>query len=113
MKWPKGFKTPWMSRAQLRVLKRVRDTKVRLWHTDISLSTIRSLSKRGLVDTRRGGRVVVTILGRLRLRGPWPAKSAQADRATRDGRVMSDGAGVASAASGEGSADVDLTEQGA
>ncbi|MEE8428551.1 MAG: hypothetical protein V3S33_03505 [Gammaproteobacteria bacterium] len=84
-----------MTRHQLEVLEKISlagRAGIRLWHTDINLATIRSLAKRGFVDTRVGGRVVVMRAGRRRLKQPWPALQPTGDQKDRQG---SDGEGAA------------------
>ena len=76
-------RTPWMTRNQMEVLDAIRkegSTGVDLWGTDMKLSTIRSLEKRGLVDTRSGGRVVATKAGKKRLNEPWPDQQPVGDQ---------------------------------
>jgi len=75
--------TPWMTRHQLEILESIRKhgrLGLPLWHTDINLSTIRSLAKRGLVDTASRGRIVITRAGKHRLRQPWPAQQPTGDQ---------------------------------
>ncbi len=65
----------WMTHNQLEVLEKIAATGrqgIKLWYTDLALATIRSLCKRGLADTRRNGRIVVTWAGKRRLKEPWP-----------------------------------------
>ena len=85
--------TPWLTRNQLEVLDAIRMVDgVSLWYTDLSVSTIRSLAKRGLVDTASGGRIVVTKAGRKRLKQPWPERSSTGDQ---NGRNAGDDVGSA------------------
>ena len=84
----KKRKTPWLTRHQLEVLDSIRKHGrggVPLWHTSISLSSIRSLAKRGLVDTASRGRIVITRAGKHRLHQPWPAESSTGDQKARGG----------------------------
>lgn len=105
----------WLTRHQLVILESIArsgSAGVSLWKTDISGATIRSLAKRGFLDTRSGGRIVVTHLGRKRLRQPWPAEQSAGDQKDR---VSADGSGVSSVApvaSGDSSQADALTEQG-
>ena len=83
----KKRKTPWMTRHQLEVLDGIRThgrSGVPLWYTDISLSSIRSLAKRGLVDTASRGRIVITRAGKRRLNQPWPAEQPTGDQKDRN-----------------------------
>jgi len=83
----------WLSRSQLEVLAGIRAlgrSGLDLWGGEVNLATLRSLSKRRLVDTRRGGRVVITRAGKRRLRGPWPAEDARRDRARASGSGSDD-----------------------
>ena len=105
----------WLTFHQLKVLQKIaqrgRDG-MQLWQAEISLATIRSLWKRGFVDTRSGGRVVATYLGRKRLRQPWPAQQPigdQKDRALADG---SGGSSISPVASGDASQQSTLTAEG-
>ena len=85
--------TPWLTRNQLEVLDAIRMVDgIRLWYTDLSVSTIRSLSKRGLLDTAPGGRIVVTRAGRKRLKQPWPDPQSTGDQ---NGRNAADDVGSA------------------
>ncbi len=98
----------WMTRHQLEVLDSIQKhgrRGVPLWFTDLALSTIRSLSKRGFVDTRRRGRVVATRAGKRRLSRPWPGVQPtgdQKDRSDAGGSAQSEIACVASDAHGHG-----------
>lgn len=70
-------KAAWLTWKQCSVLDSIAkhgSRGVLLWYTDISLSTIRSLAKRGFVDTRSGNRVIATRAGKRRLLEPWPAE---------------------------------------
>lgn len=65
----------WLTYNQLQVLDTIAKhgrQGVYLFYTDLSLATIRSLFKRGLIDTRRKGRIVATRAGKRRLKQPWP-----------------------------------------
>jgi hypothetical protein len=76
----------WMTRKQLEVLDSIRKhgrRGVPLWHTDINLASIRSLAKRGLIDTRRRGRIVITRAGKSRLSQPWPPVQPTGDQKDR------------------------------
>ena len=102
----KKTKTPWLTRNQLMILSDIRANGragIDLWGGDINLSTIRSLSKRGMIDTRSGGRVVVTRAGKRRLRQPWPAQQPVGDQKDRGGVSVSGKAEIAPVASGEAS----------
>ncbi len=82
----------WMTRHQLVVLQSIAGGGrggVPLWNTDLSGSTIRSLAKRGFVDTRSGGRIVATCLGRKRLRQPWPAQQPAGEQKDRGDEPVS------------------------
>ena len=66
----------WLTRNQLETLEVIRKDGrlgIPLWHTDINLTTIHSLAKRGLVDSRSHFDVVITRAGKARLRQPWPS----------------------------------------
>ena len=66
----------WLTRHQLETLEVIRKdgrSGIPLWHTDINLTTIHSLAKRGLVDSRSHFDVVITRAGKARLRQPWPS----------------------------------------
>ncbi len=83
--WPFWRKElPWMTHSQLVALEDVAGAGragVLIFGTEINLATIRSLLKRDCIDTRRGGRVVATRLGRWRLRQPWPEARSRRDHA--------------------------------
>lgn len=94
----------WLTRHQLEILKSINEHGrggVPLWHTDISLSTIRSLAKRGYVDTRSRSRVVATSHGRRRLTQPWPQEQPTGDQKDR-GDVVASGAAEIAPADAEG-----------
>ena len=79
-------KAAWMTRRQLEVLETIRKhgrRGVLLWYTDINLSSIRSLAKRGMVDTRSKGRIICTRLGKRRLSQPWPTLQPLGDKKAR------------------------------
>ncbi len=111
----KKQKTPWMTRHQLEVLDAIRThgrSGVPLWFTDISLSSIRSLAKRGLVDTASRGRIVITRAGKHRLNQPWPAEQPTGDQKGRGGGQGSNVVGIgAPEATGEASVGETLTER--
>lgn len=94
----------WLTRNQLEVLQTIAAhgrRGVYLFYTDLSLATIRSLFKRGLVDTRRRGRIVATWRGKRRLKGPWPTTNAAVGSAVSPGMSASGGSRVDSGASQE------------
>ncbi len=98
-------KAAWMTRHQLEVLRSIRQhgrRGVLLWYTDINLSTLRSLAKRGMIDTRSRGRIVCTRLGRLRLSQPWPAVQPAGDLKDSGDVVASGAAEVAPATAESG-----------
>lgn len=73
----------WITRHQLEVLEAISlpgRAGIRLWRTNLSLATIRSLAKRGFVDTAKNGRVVITNAGKRRLNEPWPAQQPTGDQ---------------------------------
>jgi hypothetical protein len=79
-------KAAWMTRRQLEVLETIRKhgrRGVLLWYTEINLSSIRSLAKRGMVDTRSKGRIICTRLGKRRLSQPWPTLQPTGDQKDR------------------------------
>jgi len=91
-------KAAWMTRRQLEVLETIRKhgrRGVLLWYTDINLSSIRSLAKRGMVDTRSRGRIVCTRLGKRRLSQPWPTLQPTGDQKDRGDVVASGAAEIA------------------
>ncbi len=103
----------WMTRHQLEVLDSIYKhgrRGVPLWFTDLALSTIRSLSKRGFVDTRRRGRVVATRAGKKRLSQPWPAAQPTGDQKDTQSANGSNVSSIAPAASGDALAKENLTE---
>ena len=105
----------WMTRHQLEVLDSIAKhgrSGVPLWHTDINLSSIRSLAKRGYVDTRSRGRIVATRAGKKRLSQPWPASQPAGDQKQRPVVSGSGVTQIAPVASGEASAHDPLTGQG-
>lgn len=78
----------WLTRHQLGVLDSIAkqgSNGILIWGGGRSLSTLRSLAKRGFVDTRSGGRIVATYRGRKRLRQPWPADQPTGDQKDRSG----------------------------
>ncbi len=104
--------TAWMTRQQLLVLESVAKTGragIRLWFTDINLSTLRSLSKRGLVDTRSGGRIVATRSGKKRLDQAWPDRPSTSDQKGTESGHGSNVQAIAPEASGEASTRRPLT----
>lgn len=65
----------WLTRNQLLTLQGIGKngrSGIPLWNTDIKLSTIRSLAKRGFVASRSQFEVVITRAGKARLCEPWP-----------------------------------------
>lgn len=97
-------RSDWLTRRQLEVLYAIRQHGrggVLLWYTSISLSTIRSLAKRDMVDTRSRGRIVCTRLGRRRLSQPWPTVQPTGDQKDR-GDVVASGAGEVAPVASEG-----------
>lgn len=107
--------SPWLTRHQLEVLDSIAQhgwRGVPLWYTGISLSTIRSLAKRGYVDTRARGRIIATRAGKRRLKQPWPIEQPTGDQKDRAGS----GAAVVPIVQSEGAAAVSsrdsLTESG-
>ncbi len=93
----KKQKSPWMTRHQLEVLDGIRThgrSGVPLWYTDINLSSIRSLAKRGYVDTASRGRIVITRAGKHRLRQPWPPEQPTGDQKDRDAAKGSNVVGI-------------------
>ena len=73
----------WLTRNQLETLEVIRKdgrSGIPLWHTDINLTTIHSLAKRGLVDSRSHFDVVITRAGKARLRQPWPSVQPTGDQ---------------------------------
>jgi len=106
---------PWLTVNQLETLNTIYESKVsyrfrtvrgiRLWYTAISLSTIRSLAKRGYVDTASKGRIVATSRGIHRLRQPWPASQSAVDQKQAPGMSGSREGKSASAASQAASQD--------
>lgn len=84
---------PWLTRRQLKVLKKIADTGangILIWHTDINVATMRSLCKRGFADTASRGRLIATKAGKSRLRQPWPPESVQGDHKQEAGSSVSD-----------------------
>ena len=83
---------------QMTVLDTIAKAKragIKLWYTDLSLATIRSLCKRGFIDTRRGGRVVATWRGKRRLKMPWPKKPVEnLPQAEPEGEQIGNGYGI-------------------
>lgn len=111
----KKEKSLWMTLHQLEVLDSIAKhgrSGVPLWFTDISLSTIRALSKRGFVDTRSRGRLIATRAGKRRLKQAWPPASSVGDQKGRQSTIGSNVTEIAPVASGEGSAGEVLTGQG-
>lgn len=105
-------KAPWMTRQQLLVLESIAKTGragIRLWFTDISRSTIRSLAKRGFVDTRSGGRIVATRSGKKRLNQPWPSGPSTGDQKETGSTSGSNVSAIAPEASGAASQHDSLT----
>lgn len=73
----------WLTRNQLETLDVIRKngrSGIPLWHTDIKLSTIRSLATRGLINSRSQFDVVITRAGKARLRQPWPPLQPTGDQ---------------------------------
>lgn len=106
-------KTTWLTWHQCSVLDSIAQhggRGVLLWYTDISLATIRSLAKRGFVDTRSGNRVIATRAGKRRLLEPWPTQLGADAPKVRPDPHASGGAEIAPAAS-EGEAAVGKIEQ--
>ena len=102
----------WMTWQQLLVLKVIANTGragIRLWFTDINLSTIRSLAKRGFVDTRSGGKIVATRSGKKRLTQPWPSAPSTGDQKETVEGVGSNVREIVPGASGEASEPPSLT----
>ncbi len=92
----------WLTTHQLVVLRSIADegkAGVSIWRTDISGATIKSLWKRGYLDTRKGGRVIATGAGVVRLSQPWPAEQPTGDQKDRGDVVASGGAEIDPAAS--------------
>jgi len=96
----------WLTRHQLEVLWGIAErgrSGIQLWQTDINISTIRSLAKRGYLDTRSHGRIIATGPGLVRLSQPWPSDQPTSDQKDRGNVVASGAAEVAPAASGDAS----------
>ena len=96
----------WLTRNQLEILDAIRKngrSGIPLWYTEINLSTIRSLAKRGFVDCRSGFRIVITRAGKKRLHQPWPAIQPVGDQKDRPVPVGSTTEEIAPAASQESS----------
>ncbi len=105
-------KTAWMTRQQLLVLEGIAKAGkagIRLWFTNINLSTIRSLAKRGFVDTRSGGRIVATRSGKKRLSQPWPDRPSTSDHKETGESGGSNVQAIAPEASGAASGPPSLT----
>jgi hypothetical protein len=86
-------RTPWLTANQLGVLDVIRQHGRRgllLWHTDINLATIRSLSKHGFCDTASHGRIVITRAGRKRL-----LESSDGEQPTGDQKNRAEADGLA------------------
>jgi len=97
-------RSAWLTRHQLEVLDTIRKhgrRGVLIWYTDLNLSTLRSLAKRGFVDTRSRGRIVATRAGKKRLSQPWPAVQPTADQKAAQGISESNVARIAPERSGE------------
>jgi hypothetical protein len=96
----------WLTIHQLRILSSIAEQGrkgIALWQTDVNISTIRSLAKRGYVDTRKHGRIIATGPGLVRLSQPWPADQPTGDQKDRGDVVASGGGEIAPTASGEAS----------
>ena len=96
----------WITRNQLEILDTIRKngrSGIPLWHTEINLSTIRSLAKRGFVNCRPGFRIVITRAGKKRLHQPWPAIQPVGDQKDRPVPVGSTTEEISPAASQEAS----------
>jgi hypothetical protein len=96
----------WLTRNQLEILDSIKKhgrRGVPLWYTDINLATIRSLAKRGYVDTRSRGRIVATRSGKQRLLQPWPTVQPTGDQKNTIGASGSNVAEIRPTASGEAS----------
>jgi len=106
--------TPWLTVHQLETLATIHESKIEkwplavrgilLWYTDINLSTLRSLAKRGYVDTASGGRIVATFRGRRRLMEPWPTGQVL-DNLKDDGGVSGATEGKAAPAASDAASD--------
>lgn len=108
-------KSPWLTRHQLEILQSIAQhgwRGVPLWHTDINLSTIRSLAKRGYVDTRARGRIIATRAGKRRLNQPWPSEQPTGDLKDHAGSGASVSPIVRSAGAAAVSSPDSLTESG-
>ena len=106
-------KAAWLTWKQCSVLDSIAkhgSRGVLLWYTDISLSTIRSLAKRGFVDTRSGNRIVATRAGKRRVLEPWPARLA-ADAPKVVPHPSASGQAQVAPAASEGAGSVGKTEQ--
>ena len=94
----------WLTRNQLEILEQISRTGrqgILLWHTDINVATIRSLAKRGYVETRKGNRIIATRAGKVRLSQPWPADQPTGDQKDRMGTESSNVREIAPGGSGE------------
>lgn len=96
----------WLTRHQLEILSSIAKqgrSGIALWGKDTNLATVRSLTKRGYVDTRKGGKIIATGAGVVRLSQPWPGDQPTGDQKDRADVVASGSAEVAPTGSGEAS----------